>query len=170
MGKLKGIFAIGVAGEFGVNNKLLEMIPEDLVNFKKETLNKTIIMGSKTWESLPKKLPNRKSIVLTTKEPTSKKGNYPDVVFSSFADLCGYINKRQNEDFVVIGGKQIIELFEEELDQLIITVMPEYYPEADVVLNLEFLKNFRLKSTKKIKVTNKNFDFIYVKELERKAP
>ena len=72
MAKLKGIFAIGIAGEFGINKKLLEHIPEDLVNFKKETLNKTVIMGSNTWKSLPKKLPDRKTIVLTKKTPTSK--------------------------------------------------------------------------------------------------
>ena len=75
MAKLKGIFAIGIAGEFGINKKLLEHIPEDLVNFKKETLNKTVIMGSNTWKSLPKKLPDRKTIVLTKKTQKTKKGN-----------------------------------------------------------------------------------------------
>ncbi len=170
MAKLKGIFAIGIAGEFGINNKLLEHIPEDLVNFKKETLNKTVIMGSNTWKSLPKKLPDRKTIVLTKKTPTSKKGEFPDVIFNCFEDLCGYINKRKNEEFIIIGGKQIIELFEEEFDELIITSIPNTYPTADTILDLEFLKNYKLKSTKKIKTTNENFDYIYVKELERKAP
>ena len=169
MAKLKGIFAIGAAGEFGNKNGLLDSIPEDLVNFKKETLNKTIIMGSKTWESLPKKLPNRKNIVLTTKTPVSKKGEFPDVTFNNFSDLCVYINKRQAEEFLVIGGKQIIELFKEEFDELLITVIPNFYPEADTILDLDFLNNFKIKSIKKIKVSNE-FDSILVKELERKAP
>ena len=69
-----------------------------------------------------------------------------------------------------MGGKQIIELFEEEFDELIITSIPNTYPTADTILDLEFLKNYKLKSTKKIKTTNENFDYIYVKELERKAP
>ena len=51
----------------GKNGKLPWHVTEDLKNFKKITLNSTIIMGRKTWDSLPiKPLPNRRNIVLSS--------------------------------------------------------------------------------------------------------
>ena len=58
------IFAVGENYELGYNNKLLWHLKNDLINFKKLTLNKTIIMGRKTFESLGRLLPNRKHIVI----------------------------------------------------------------------------------------------------------
>jgi len=50
----------------GKDNKLLWHIPDDLKRFKKLTTGKCVIMGKKTWESLPvRPLPGRKNIVLT---------------------------------------------------------------------------------------------------------
>ncbi len=59
------IVAIGKNNEIGKNNKLLWHIPEDLENFKKITLNKKIVMGRKTFESIGRPLPKRENIVLT---------------------------------------------------------------------------------------------------------
>ena len=54
-------------GGIGINNSLPWHISEDLKNFKKITLNKPIIMGRKTWDSLPfKPLPHRRNIVLSS--------------------------------------------------------------------------------------------------------
>ena len=50
----------------GKDNELLWHIPEDLKRFKRLTSGNTVIMGKKTWESLPRRpLPGRKNIVLT---------------------------------------------------------------------------------------------------------
>ena len=52
-------------GGIGKNGKLPWNIPEDLQNFKKITLGSTILMGRKTWDSLPfKPLPDRRNIIL----------------------------------------------------------------------------------------------------------
>ena len=62
------IWAQDKNGGIGKDGKLPWHISEDLINFKKITSNNTIIMGRKTWESLPKKpLPNRRNIVLSSK-------------------------------------------------------------------------------------------------------
>ena len=54
-------------GGIGLNGQLPWHISEDLKNFKKITSNSTIIMGRKTWDSLPKKpLPNRENIVMSS--------------------------------------------------------------------------------------------------------
>ena len=59
------IAAVAKNNIIGGDNKLLWHIPEDLKHFKDLTSNHTIIMGRKTFESLPGVLPKRHHIVLT---------------------------------------------------------------------------------------------------------
>ena len=59
------IAAIGKNYELGKDNHLIWRISEDLDFFKKITMGKKIVMGRKTFESLPKMLPGRKHIVLS---------------------------------------------------------------------------------------------------------
>ena len=67
--KIHLIWAQDINGGIGKNNKLPWYIPQDLKNFKKITLDKIIIMGRRTWESLPTKpLPKRRNIVLTNNQ------------------------------------------------------------------------------------------------------
>ena len=64
--KIHLIWAQEHDGGIGKNGRLPWHIPEDLKNFKKITLNSTIVMGRKTWDSLPfKPLPKRKNIVFS---------------------------------------------------------------------------------------------------------
>ena len=61
------IWAQDKNGVIGVNGQLPWHIPEDLYNFKRLTSGHPIVMGRKTWESLPfKPLPNRRNIVLSS--------------------------------------------------------------------------------------------------------
>ena len=66
--KLHLIFARAANGVIGVNNALPWHLPEDLAHFKRTTLGCPVIMGRKTWDSLPPKfrpLPGRLNIVVT---------------------------------------------------------------------------------------------------------
>ena len=80
-------------------------IPEDLAFFKKMTTGHTVIMGRKTWESLPKKykpLPNRKNIVITTqKDYTVPEG--VDIIH----DTTDIPNLYPETTRFIIGGAQI---------------------------------------------------------------
>ena len=63
---IAAIVAVDNNWGIGYNGELLERIPEDMKYFKELTQNKPIIMGRKTWDSLPKKpLPNRINIIIT---------------------------------------------------------------------------------------------------------
>ena len=63
------IWAQDLNGGIGKKGKLPWHISEDLKNFKKITLNSTVIMGRKTWDSLPfKPLPKRRNIVLSSSD------------------------------------------------------------------------------------------------------
>ena len=64
------IWAEDKNGGIGCNGKL-PAYSEDLKNFKSITMDSTIIMGRKTWDSLPiKPLPNRNNIILSSKKQT----------------------------------------------------------------------------------------------------
>ena len=67
---MKGIIvAVNPNGVIGCDGDIPWHYSEDLKRFKKLTLDKTIIMGRKTWESLPKKpLPQRRNVVITSRE------------------------------------------------------------------------------------------------------
>ena len=73
----------------------------DLQHFKSITSGGTIVMGRKTWESLPGKLPNRRHVVLT-------RGVRTDVETATFDEI---IEMAKSQDLYVIGGGEIYELF-----------------------------------------------------------
>ena len=62
---IAAIVAVDANFGIGYDNQLLESIPEDLARFKELTTGHTVIMGRKTYDSLPKKpLPNRLNIIV----------------------------------------------------------------------------------------------------------
>lgn len=126
------IVAVGKNMEIGKDNKLLWYIPEDLKFFKEKTNGKTIIMGSNTFYSLPKVLPNRHHIVLTLDDY-----KFPDEVevFNDFETLINNLKKR-NEEMFVIGGAAIYKLFIDYVDYMYITEIDKEY-DAD-----RFFPNF----------------------------
>ena len=62
------IAAVGRNYELGKNNDLIWHFKEDMRFFKQTTMGHTVVMGRKTFESLPKALPNRRNIVITSDE------------------------------------------------------------------------------------------------------
>lgn len=112
MAKLSIIVAIDQKNGIGYNNQLLFKLPNDLKHFKKITSNHTVIMGRKTFESLPKgALPNRRNIVLSRK---LEKPYTNTELYRSLDDALEHISK--DEEVFIIGGpslyKEGIELAE----------------------------------------------------------
>ena len=100
------IAAVGKNNELGANNDLIWHLKKDLKFFRKMTNGKTIIMGRKTFESLPKMLPNRHHIVL------SSSNNFPQEVsvYNSFEELINDY-KDVDEEIFIIGGSSIYVYF-----------------------------------------------------------
>lgn len=125
------IVAISKNNAIGKDNKLLFHIKEDLAFFKKTTLNKTIVMGRKTFESLPGVLPSRKHIVITRDE--SYYVDNPNVEIEH--DLLSVLNKYKNSDdeIIVIGGGEIYKQSLESnlIDKLYITKVDKVVKDAD---------------------------------------
>ena len=94
----------------GCNNKLPWYIPQDLKKFRKLTSgkNSAVVMGRKTWESLPiKPLPNRRNYVLTKNNFNT---TFPDGLVLKDLDDIIHLKKIYN-DIWIIGGETIYEQY-----------------------------------------------------------
>lgn len=107
------IAAIGKNNELGKDNNLIWHLPNDLKFFKETTMGKDIIMGSNTFYSLPKLLPGRKHIVLTTKNINNDK----ILVLHSKEELLEYL-KQVKKEVMIIGGASIYTQVLEYADKL----------------------------------------------------
>lgn len=120
------IVAIDENNGIGLNNSLLAYIPADLKRFKAITTNHTIIMGSNTWLSLPKRpLPDRKNIVITSKNGTIFDG--ATIAHSTDEALCLLPD---NDESFVIGGASIYKQFYGVATKLYLTLINKKF-EAD---------------------------------------
>ena len=99
------IFARARNGVIGRNNTLPWHLPEDLAHFKKTTLGQPVIMGRKTWESLPPKfrpLPGRINIVITRQTDWHAEGAQVVHSIAQALALC-----TATDDVWVIGGAEV---------------------------------------------------------------
>jgi dihydrofolate reductase len=120
---------VAVSDDWGIgkNNELLWHIPEDLVRFKRLTMGKCVIMGKKTWESLPKKpLPGRSNIVLTDIPNECIDCSITAYSIEDALSKCG-----KDEEVFVIGGGSVYSQFMPVADKLYITHVHKKAP-ADV--------------------------------------
>lgn len=116
------VVARDVFGLIGKDNKLPWHCKEDLQRFKSITMGKRIVMGRKTFESLPRMLPGRKHVVLTRDVNFS----HEDVeVFHSIDDLL--VTYEGKEDLYIIGGAEIYNQFIDKFDVIEMTVMKGEY-------------------------------------------
>src|SRR5512137_992267 len=110
---------VAISEDYGIgkNNELLWHIPEDLRRFKKLTMGQCIIMGKKTWESLPRRpLPGRKNIVLTDIPGESIEG-----CLTSYSVEDALSKGTGNGDIFIIGGGSVYRQFMPVADRLYIT-------------------------------------------------
>ena len=130
------IAAISKNNCIGRDNDLPWHIPEDLEFFKKMTRGKVVVMGRKTWESIPEKyrpLPKRTNVVISRDPGYS----VPEGVFV-FPNVYETFEHFKDADIMVSGGGQIYSLTIDKADTLYIThvdrEIPEchaYFPEID---------------------------------------
>ena len=103
----------------GKNNKLLWHIPEDLKRFKEITSGHTIIMGRKTFESLPGVLPNRYHIVITRDKSYTSTNNHVEVIHS-IEEVINRFNNSSEMAFI-IGGGDIYSQLINTVDKIFLT-------------------------------------------------
>ena len=121
------IAVLGKNNEIGKGNELLCHLPADLKRFKTITLGHTVIMGRKTFDSLPKGLlPNRRNIIISRDPELKIKGAE---VYSSLD--YAFLKAINDVEVFIIGGAQIYAQTLPFADRLYLTKIHAAFPEAD---------------------------------------
>lgn len=135
---LKIIVAVGRNGEIGQDNSLIWHLRDDLRRFRRLTVGNTVVMGRKTFESLPDgALPDRRNIVLSRNRDYVAPG----------AEVAGSIEealklRRDNETMFIIGGESIYREALPLVDVLEITEIDAEAPGADAWFPVKELGDF----------------------------
>lgn len=118
-GEVVLILAWGRGGVIGADGGLPWRLPEDLQRFKQLTMGKPVVMGRKTYESLPRALPGRRNIVVT-RDPGWSAAD-ADVAQDAESALWIADPDGTGGDIAVIGGAEIFALFEPFADRVELT-------------------------------------------------
>ena len=105
MPRINLIFARAANGVIGKDNTMPWHLPEDLAHFKRQTQGCPVVMGRKTWDSLPPRfrpLPGRSNIVVTRQSDWQAEGALRAAGLPEALSLCG-----DAPDIWVIGGAEI---------------------------------------------------------------
>jgi len=127
-------------GGIGYENKLPWHIKEEMKLYKETTLNHTLVMGRKTFESIGKPLKDRKTIIISNNYYYY---DHPDVSIRQFDDELVKELKDSEEEIFVCGGRNIYELFMPYYDRLLISVLKDDY-KADTFLPEIDLDDYQL--------------------------
>ena len=119
------IFARSANGVIGLNNAMPWHLPEDLAHFKKLTLGCPVVMGRKTWDSLPTKfrpLPRRSNVVVTRQPDWQAPGAQAAGSLQDALNLC-----IGETDVWIIGGAQIYAQAEPLASRIEVTHIDKTY-------------------------------------------
>lgn len=114
--KIAMIAAMANNRVIGKDNQMPWHLPEDLRHFKAITMNKPIVMGRKTFESIGRPLPGRHNIVITRQADFSAEGI--TVVDSIEAAI---VSAKECDELVIIGGGQLYSAMLPKADSLYLT-------------------------------------------------
>jgi dihydrofolate reductase len=114
------IVAVDEKWGIGCNNKLLASVPGDMAYFKEKTMDKVVVMGRKTLESLPggRGLQRRVNFVLTSRKDFEAERC---IIVNSEKELESRLAEFAPDDVFVIGGESIYRMFYEKCDKLYVT-------------------------------------------------
>nr|WP_063844475.1 trimethoprim-resistant dihydrofolate reductase DfrA9 [Escherichia coli]Q59397.1 RecName: Full=Dihydrofolate reductase type 9; AltName: Full=Dihydrofolate reductase type IX [Escherichia coli]CAA40897.1 dihydrofolate reductase [Escherichia coli] len=148
MASLNMIVAVNKTGGIGFENQIPWHEPEDLKHFKAVTMNSVLIMGRKTFASLPKVLPGRLHVVVSKTVPPTQ--NTDQVVYVSTYQIAVrtaslLVDKPEYSQIFVIGGKSAYENLAAYVDKLYLTRV-QLNTQQDTELDLSLFKSWKLVS------------------------
>ena len=158
------IVAVSKNNMIGKDNSIPWFIPEDLKRFKEITMGKKMIMGRKTFESLPGVLPGRKHIILT-RNKDYKVDNENVEVYYDFDDLINEFKDSEEEVFI-IGGSEIYNKFYKHANKLFLTEV-DLQVDGDTTFPIIDLNEWDLVNSSSKNISKSNIPYIY-KDFTRK--
>lgn len=142
----------------GKNNKIPWHCPEDMAHFKELTMGSIVVMGRKTWESIPKKhrpLSGRINMVLSSSMPEYQ---HKDVIIKrNMKEVLSFLKDRP-EKVYIIGGQSIYEQFISRVTHIYLTKINNN-EDGDTFFNEKLLENFTIK---KIIALKNECVFLYI--------
>lgn len=170
------IVATGLNGEIGLNNKLLFECPTDLRYFKSKTENNWCVMGSKTFNSLPKPFGNgRTNVVVSRNEDfyidPHLKNKYDILLVNNLEKVINHYNSGvQERELFICGGSEIYKQSLPHVDKVYLTLF-HHEKEADTFFSLNYIKeHFEIIDKEEYEVDGLRFDFIeYIRKIREEA-
>ena len=150
------IVAAAENGVIGRQGELPWRLSDDLRRFKAITMDKPIVMGRKTWESIGRPLPGRQNIVITRQPGYTAEGC--DVVSSVDAAIAA---SGDADEIMIIGGSEIYELFLHRAERIYLTRVHATL-EGDARFMLPGTSDWRLVSDERHAADDSNeFDYSF---------
>ncbi len=134
-----GIVAIARNFAIGKGGKLPWHYPDDLKFFKETTTGNAIVMGTNTYRSIGKPLPNRLNIVLSRNSSVDR---VPEIMRLSDKDEVIDLAQYLTRDIYIIGGAEVFKSFADDIEKWLVTDVPDEVPDADVFMPTGFLDDF----------------------------
>lgn len=165
--KLTFVVAVAKNGVIGRDGTLPWRLKSDMKHFKAATMGKPILMGRKTWDSLPRKpLPGRQNLVLTRDADFKAEGAW---VYTDLAAMIAAARAMAEaagvDEACVIGGAQLYNAALPQADRIVLTEV-NLTPEGDAHLNLD-LSHWREVSREHVERGEKDDADFVVRILER---
>src|SRR6185503_4884362 len=136
-----GIVAVDQKGAIGKGGKLPWHYSADLKFFKQTTTGHTVVMGHRTWLTLPKPLPNRLNLVLSRSAEIP-----PQESLVVMRDVESVLSMERDaaSPLFIIGGATIYEAFLPFIERWIVTAVPLQVADADTFMPAGYLDGFEL--------------------------
>lgn len=164
---MKAIVAVSDDWGIGNKNELLFHIPEDMKRFKELTIHNVIIMGRKTFESLPnqKPLKDRTNIVITSSGKNFGNG----IITSTFEGLQDILDMYQSKKCFVIGGESVYSQLLDRCDTIYVTKIFKSVEYDKKFVNLDRVDGWKCVEHSPVKTYNSiRYQFCIYKKEESK--
>lgn len=155
-----GIVAIADNYAIGLGGKLPWHYASDMKHFKETTIGNAVVMGLNTWLTLPKQLSDRLNIVLSRKADLESR---PGVLLLRSREEVLTLSRYLACDIFIIGGAKTYETFTADIEQWIVTEVPDKVSDADTFMPADFLDGFEQF------LTDETADGLNIKKYRRKT-
>lgn len=157
------ILAAGKNGAIGIEGKLPWHLPDDFKFFKNITMGKTLVMGRKTYESIGRPLPGRKTIIITRSLGLEFAGCEVVNSLDQALELC---RKNNEEEVFIAGGGEIYKQAINLANRIYLTQV-HFEGNADTYFDLDFKGKWKEECLSSHKKDERHAYEFEIKKLER---
>lgn len=160
------VVAKGKNNEIGYKKDLIWRIKEDLLFFKKVTMGSYMVMGRNTYESMPKKLPGRRYIILSRNKNLEVLPEH--FIFDDIEQVLSFAAQHPEDKLNVVGGGMIYTSFLPYVSRMHITEIDQDFPQADTFFPQFDKTEWDLETQEKMYCPDNNLSYQHTLYLRKK--